>query len=86
MCLCVQACSLVVSSLPGNPLSVWKGVGLRIAECTSMHMRERKLHSARAHEYVYSKLCTYILIIVCLSQQNEAFIVFRITVRTHGMM
>ena len=42
-----QACSLVVSSLPGNPLLVWEGVGLRIAACASMHVREHKLHSAR---------------------------------------
>ena len=28
VCVCVQARSYVVSSLPGNPLLVWKGVGL----------------------------------------------------------
>ena len=38
-----QARSLVVSLLPGNPLLVWEGVGLRIAACASMHVCEHKL-------------------------------------------
>ena len=74
-----QARSLVVSSLPGNPLLVWEGVGLRIAACASMHVRERKLHSVRASEYEYSRL--YVHTNYCMFESaNEAFIVFRITV------
>ena len=44
VCVCVQAHSLVVSLLPGNSLLVWEGVGLRIAACASMRVRERKLN------------------------------------------
>ena len=45
-----------------------------------MHVRECKLHSARTHKYKYIIDCVLIIIIVRLSQQNEAFIVFRITI------
>ena len=61
--------SLVVSSLPGNPLLVWEGVGLRIAAHVHMHVRWRKLHSAREYEssiimvdctvYVQTNYCTF---------------------------
>ena len=62
---CSQAHSLVVSSLPGNPLLVWEGVGLPIAACASMLVREHKLHSAHTCEYESSivdctVLCTYV--------------------------